>query len=136
MRNRAALVGALFLHWIVAACGTNPSPSLSPTLTATTQRVQTPAPATAPAPRTSTTPAATATKSPAVAEVILRWDAGAIIADIDDVSAIVTQLRNTPGVIDGFGDEIQITILYDPQRITPDAIQRKLADLGYPTRKP
>jgi len=68
--------------------------------------------------------------------VLLRWDAGAIIADVDDVSDMVTHLKNTPGVIDGFGDEAQITILYDPQQVTVERIRRALADMGFPTRSP
>ena len=88
------------------------------------------------APRPTPSPVQTATKSPAFAELVLRWEAGTLIADIDDVSELVTRLRDTPGIVDGYGDEIQITILYDPQKITSDAIQRKLADMGFPTRKP
>jgi len=66
--------------------------------------------------------------------VILRWDAGAIISDVDDVSDMVTHLKNTPGIIDGFGDEAEITILYDPQQVTVERIRRILEEMGFPTR--
>lgn len=136
MRNAVALAGALLL-----ACGTSaPPPSPSLALTPAVGAVQTTAPATAattaPAPRTSPARAPTATRNPAHAEVILGWDAGAIISDVDDVSDMVTHLKNTPGVIDGFGDEAQITILYDPQQVTVERIRRTLADMGFPTRSP
>lgn len=131
MRNAVALAGALLV-----ACGTSAPTSASPTLTPAAGRSQAPASATAPAARTSTAPAATPTRPPGSAEVTLRWDTGAIIADVDDVSDIVTRLKNTPGIVGGFGDETQITILYDAQRITPERIQRVLADMGFPTRRP
>lgn len=99
-----------------------------------------PAPAvaatTAPPPKETAARAPTATRDPAHAEVILRWDAGAIINDIDDVSDIVTHLRETPGIVGGLGDEQQITIIYEPQRIGVDRIRRLLADMGFPTRPP
>jgi hypothetical protein len=65
--------------------------------------------------------------------VVLRWTGGHHIADVDDVSEIVTRLQAYPGIIGGYGDEIQITITYDPARTNPDAIQRVLSDFGYQT---
>ena len=125
MRKAVALVGALLV-----ACGTSASPSLSP--------APTPAAQTPPATATPTTPARTsppvATRNPANAEVLLRWAPGVNISDIDDVSDIITHLKNTPGIVDGFGDEAQITILYDPQRITPEKIRGILADMGFRTQ--
>lgn len=66
--------------------------------------------------------------------MILRWAPGVIIADIDDVSDMVVMLKHHPGIVGGFGDETQITVLYDPQVTTPDVIRRHLADMGFPTR--
>lgn len=135
MRNAVALVSAVLM-----ACGASALPSPSPAGTPAAERPQTPppaaAPTTAPARGTSPARAPTATRNPAHAEVILRWDAGAIISDVDDVSDMVVHLKNTPGVIDGFGDEAQITILYDPQQVTVERIRRALADMGFPTRSP
>ena len=133
MRNVVALVGAL-----VVACGTAASPSLSPVANPTTDRPQTSPPAVPPttAPLTSPARTPTASRNPAHAEVYLRWDAGAIISDVDDVSDIVTHLKNTPGIIDGFGNEAEITLLYDPQLITVERIRRALEDMGFPTRSP
>ncbi len=144
MRNVGAVIGAFIVGGAVVACGASTPPSSSaPTTspvaaqtsasaTATTATART----TAPAARTSPGQAATATRQPGVAEVILRWDAGAIIADVDDVSDMVTHLKNTPGIVDGFGDETQITLLYEPQRITVERIRQALADMGFPTVKP
>ena len=124
MRKAVALVGALLM-----ACSTSASPSLSPAPTPAAQTPPATATPTTPAPRTSP-PVAT---RPANAEVLLRWAPGVNISDIDDVSDIITHLKNNPGIVDGFGDEAQITILYDPQRITPEAIRRILADMGFRT---
>jgi hypothetical protein len=122
MRNAVALVGALLV-----ACGSPaPTPAVEPSQTAPPAALPTPSP-----PRTSP---ATATQSPAHAEVVLRWAPGAVISDIDDIYDMVTHLRNTPGIVDGFGDEKQITILYDPGLVTPETIRRLLADMGFPTQ--
>lgn len=68
--------------------------------------------------------------------MILRWDAGAIISDVDDVSDMVTHLKNNPGIVGGFGDEAAITIIYDPRQVTVERIRRILADMGFPTKSP
>lgn len=134
MRNAVALAGALL--W---ACGATAPPSPGPVTTAA-QSVQTPRPAasptTAPPRTTSPSPAATPTRNATRAEVTLRWDTGAIISDVDEAGVIVSRLKNTPGIIDGFGDETQITVAYDPQQLTVDRIRRVLADMGFPTKSP
>ena len=138
-RKRRLCSCLLLLSLGLAACGASPAATLRPAATATlVPSLGLPSPTTPAffAPHPTFTPAPTATKSASLAELVLRWEAGAMISDVDDVSAIATRLRDTPGIVDGFGDEIQITITYDPQKIAPEAIQRKLADLGYPTRRP
>jgi hypothetical protein len=65
--------------------------------------------------------------------VLLKFAPGTNIADIDDVYDMITHLKNTPGIIDGFGDEGQITVVYDPRLINPEGIRRLLAEMGYPT---
>lgn len=138
MRNAVALAGA-----ILVACGASAPPPPSPAVTPAVggaQSAQTTAPATPsaalPAARTSPAQTATATRNPARAEVTLRWDAGALISDVDDVFAIVTRLKNTPGILDGFGDESSITVVYDPQQMNVDKIRRLLLDMGFPTKSP
>ncbi len=135
MRKRLPFVCLCTLVWVAGGCGASPTaaPSPPPTATAPAQPARVATPTIAPSPTTA--PQGTPTKSPLVT-LVLRWEPGVHIADIDDVTELVTRLRDTPGIVDGYGDEIQITILYDPRQITPDAIQRKLVDLGYPTRKP
>lgn len=132
MQNRILLLGLLLCCYL-SIVGCVASPAGVPTATLTAVRSSTPAPTRTATPTRSPSPAVTATS--VLAEITLRWD-GAIIADADDVHDIVLRLKSTPGIIDGTGDEIQITIRYDPQIITPDKIQRILADLGFPTRKP
>ncbi len=85
-------------------------------------------------PRTTATPGPTDTATPVLAELVLRWDK-ALVTDSDDVHDIVLRLKNTPGIVDGSGNEIEIHILYDPAVITPDQIQQALSDLGYNTTR-
>jgi hypothetical protein len=70
-----------------------------------------------------------------LAELNLLW-VNTIFADTDDMIEIVLHLKETPGIINGNGNEIEIIILYDPALITPEKIQRILLDLGYQTRRP
>lgn len=70
------------------------------------------------------------------AEVTFRWDLGTIITDVDDVTELAVRLRDRSGIIGAYGDEIQITVVYDPQQTAPEKIERVLADLGFPVKKP
>jgi len=128
MRKVVAVVGALLL-----ACGQAAAPSVSPAPTPAAQSSGTPA-ATAPASTTAPTP--TATSAPARAEVLLRFAPGTNIADIDDITDMVLHLKSTPGIHDGFGDEGQITIVYDPRQITVEKIRSLLEEMSYPTLPP
>jgi hypothetical protein len=124
MRKVVALLGALVL-----ACGPGAAPSVSPAPTPAAQSSGTPV-ATAPA---STTAPPAATPSPVRAEVLLRFAPGTNISDIDDVYDMITHLKNTPGILDGFGDENQITVVYDPRQVTVEHIRRLLEEMSYPT---
>jgi len=128
MQRAVAVVGALLL-----ACGQAAAPPLSPAPTPAAQSSQTPL-ATAPASTTAPTP--TATSAPARAEVLLRFAPGTNIADIDDITDMVLHLKSTPGIHDGFGDEGQITIVYDPRQITVEKIRSLLEEMSYPTLPP
>jgi len=127
LRNAVALVGVLLL-----ACGSGAGPSPSPVATPAAQSSQTPV-ATAPA---STTAPPAATTASARADVLLRFAPGTNIADVDDITDMVSHLKNTAGIHDGFGDESQITIVYDPQLITVERIRRLLEEMSYPTLPP
>lgn len=128
MRKVVALVGVLLL-----ACGPAAAPSSTPAPMPAAQSFQTPA-ATAPASTTAPTP--TATSAPARAEVLLRFAPGTNIADVDDITDMVAHLKSTPGIHDGFGDEGQITIVYDPRQVTVEQIRRLLEEMSYPTLPP
>ena len=128
MRNAFALVGALLL-----TCGPGAAPSVSPAPTPAAQSSQTPA---ATALTSTTAPTPTATAAPERAEVLLRFAPGTNIADIDDITDMVLHLKSTPGIHDGFGDEGQITIVYDPRLITVERIRRLLEEMSYPTLPP
>jgi hypothetical protein len=131
MPVRRVLAGAIFSGALVGcAASTPPASTPAPTVTA----LRTASPAASPA-ATRASPTVVPVPSGARrSEVILRWAAGVNIADIDDVSEIIIQLKNFPGIFGGFGDETQITVVYDAQLTTPDVIRRHLADMGYPTR--
>lgn len=132
MRGAAALIGALLL-----SCGPAAAPSGTPAPTGVAQSFQTPA-ATA-SPSTSTPPPApspTSAPNAARAEVLLRWAPGTNISDIDDITDLMTHLKSTPGIHDGFGDENQITIVYDPQLITVEKIRGLLEEMSFPTLPP
>ena len=129
--------GLLILSGAFLGCGTNPGNAATatpvPLPSATTIRLVTPLPT-----RTITltpTPAPAGTATPVIAEVTLRWD-GALIADVDDVLDIVLHLKQHPGIEGGTGDEIQITVRYNPRLVTPEEIRRILEDLGFRTHKP
>jgi hypothetical protein len=128
MQRVVALVGVLLV-----ACGPGAAPSVTTAPTPAVQASQTLA-ATAPASTTAPTP--TATTASARAEVLLRFAPGTNIADVDDITDIVTHLKNTPGILDGFGDEGQITIVYDPRQITVDRIRVLLEEMSYKTLPP
>jgi hypothetical protein len=122
-----ALIGALLL-----ACGPSVAPSVSqvPTLAAQTQTPAT----TAPAPATTSTPAATA--NPTRAEIHLQFAPGTNIADVDDVYDILTHLKSSAGIHDGFGNELEITVVYDPRQITVEKIRALLEEMGFKTLPP
>jgi hypothetical protein len=124
------------LIWLAVGCGADPSAAPNPSPAATPVQPPTTVPRPTLTPRPIPSPAPTATKGPAYAELVLRWDGATGIADVDDVMEIAGRLRNYTGIIDGYGNEIEITILYDPQQTTPEAIQRILLDFGYKTHRP
>lgn len=71
-----------------------------------------------------------------MAEVTFRWDVGTNITDVDDVTELTVRLKDRPGIQGAFGDEIQITVSYDPAVTTPEKIRGILADLGFPVKPP
>lgn len=129
MRRAIALVGALLL-----ACGPSAAPSVSqaPTLAAQTQSPAT----TAPARATTSAPSPAATANPTRAEVLLKFAPGTNIADVDDVYDMLTHLKSTAGIHDGFGNELEITVVYDPRQITVEKIRALLEEMGYKTLPP
>lgn len=125
MRRVIAFVVALLL-----ACGPGAAPTVSqaPTLAAQTQTPATTAPAATSAPP--------ATANPTRAEVLLKFAPGTNIADVDDVYDMLTHLKSSPGIHDGFGNELEITVVYDPRQITVDKIRALLEEMGYKTLPP
>ena len=126
MRRPVALVAALLL-----ACGPGAAqpPGEDPTRAAETSQAAT-------VPPSTTAPSPAATTSPTRAEVVLHFAPGTNIADVDDIYDIVTHLKSTPGIHDGFGDESRITVNYDPRLVTVEQIRRLLEEMGFKTLLP
>jgi hypothetical protein len=59
-----------------------------------------------------------------------------MITDVDDVTELSVRLQSHPGIKGAYGDEFQITVVYDLQQTTPEQIRRVLADMGFPTQAP
>lgn len=131
MRGAVALVGALLL-----SCGPAAAPSGTPAPTAAAQSSQTPAATPASTSPSTSAPSPTSAPNAARAEVLLRFAPGANISDIDDITDLMTHLKSNPGIHDGFGDEGQITIVYDPRLITVEKIRALLEEMSYPTLPP
>ena len=128
MRKAVAVIGVSLV-----ACGGGAAPSVTPAPTVAAQVSQTPA---ATSPAAPTAPPPTATAASGRADVLLTFAPGTNIADVDDITDIVSHLKATPGIHDGFGDESQITIVYDPRLITVERIRRLLEEMSYPTLPP
>jgi hypothetical protein len=126
-------VVALAVGLLLVVCGPSAAPSVTTAPTPAAQATPTLA-ATAPASTAAPTPSATVASTRA--EVHLRFAPGTNIADVDDITDIVTHLKNNPGIHDGFGDEGQITIVYDPRLITVDKIRALLEEMSYKTLPP
>ena len=128
MRDRVLATGLLVAVWFLSGCGTNPTATLvltpGPVRTATL------------ALKTITPVLPPPTRASNVAEVTLRWDAGTNITDVDDVTELAVRLREKTGIMGAYGDEIQITVVYDPEQTTPEKIRGILKDLGFPAKLP
>ncbi len=131
MRDSVLVLCLLLLVWLASGCGTNPTPSL-PSATLAPSPVQ----AATLSLRTVTPTLPSPTRSSNSAEVTFRWDVGTIITDVDDVTELAVRLMERPGILGAYGDELLITVVYDPQQTTPERILRVLDDLGFPAKKP
>jgi copper chaperone CopZ len=52
---------------------------------------------------------------------------------VDDIRLL---LHEVPGILDVVGDEISITITYDPAVISVDELQKTMNDIGFPVKPP
>lgn len=135
MRDRAIFFCLMLSLNLISACGPNPTSTPSIATRVATLAIS-PASSTSVLLRTVTPVSPAPTRSQGVAEVTFRWDLGTNITDVDDVTELAVRLKDRPGILGAFGDEIQITVSYDPQLTTPEKISRILADLGFPVKKP
>lgn len=138
---------ALFITLLIAGCGGAATPPSDPTSAPPTEApaaVPTEAPTAAP----TEEPVATSTAEPTMAplatvtsalapstveDVRFTWAPGGVPpSDSDDVDAIVLELRDHAGILGGRGNEIAITVEYDPTIITVEEIQEILRSMGHP----
>lgn len=119
----------------LAGCGRGEADtpaSASPTAGPTETPVATPT--VAPTATPTEAPTATPTNTPRPqAQVYFEWAAGGVRpADSDDVDAIVLDVTRHEGIVDGSGNEIGITIKYDPTLIDVEEIQDVFKSIGHP----
>jgi len=125
------------LVWLLTACSAGSTSNVpSPTQQNTLSNTPTPIQTTAVQLKTLTPALPIPTRSINSAEITYRWDVGVIITDVDDVTELAVRLGNRPGIVGAYGSEIQITVVYDPQKTTPENIAQILADMGFPVKKP
>lgn len=136
MRYSFLLSGLAPLMWLLAAC--SPSSTNLPSATRQDIIINTPSPiqTTGLQLKTLTPVLPPPTRSNDSVEITFRWDVGTNITDVDDVTELSVRLRDRPGIMGAYGDEIQITVVYDPQKTTPENIARVLSDMGFPVKKP
>ena len=134
----------LVLALVVAAAGcsgasdatavpTAPPPTQTTSAPASTSTVPpTLAPTAAPT-EAPTEPPAAATATSSSATVTFNWAPGSVTpADADDVTEIINDLKRTPGILGGFGDETVLSVQYDPALITVEEIAALLETIGHP----
>jgi hypothetical protein len=135
MRALIPIFVLLLVFSFLSACGPSPVvPPANSTLTPLAARSAIPSQTLALRTITPTLPVPTRLAN--TTEVTFRWDVGTVITDVDDVTELAVRLRETPGILGAYGDEIQITVVYDPQTMTPDKILQILSNRGFPAKKP
>lgn len=129
---------ALLAIVVVAGCGGGgaAAPTSAPA-TAVPTAAPTEAPTAVPTEAPTEAPAAVPTDTPAPqseANVKFRWSpAGNLPADSDDVDDIVREVRGRhEGIVNGYGNEIGLTIIYNPTLITVEEVAAILDDIGHP----
>jgi hypothetical protein len=100
--------------------------------------VPTEEPTAAPTEEPTTTPIPEPTSTPPPREEIyFVWAPGGVTpADSDDVDGIVQDVTTREGIIRGNGNEIGITIVYDPTLITIEEILEVFGSIAHPVAIP
>jgi hypothetical protein len=98
--------------------------------------------------RASATPGATATAEPtstltaeartngATETLTLLWAPEAPLVDSDDIEEIIAALKTRPGILDGSGSEMSLSLTYDPAIISAGRIIVIMRGMGYPVVRP
>jgi len=104
-----------------------------PAATATRQASATPGATATPAP---TSIPASATPTGTSETVTLLWAPEAPLVDSDDIEEIIAALKRRPGILDGSGSELSLSITYDPAIISAGRIIVIMRGMGYPVVRP
>lgn len=70
-------------------------------------------------------------------EVYFEWAPGGVRpSDSDDVDGIVLDIIEEEGILNGFGNEIGITVVYNPALITVEELMELFDGIGHPVALP
>ncbi len=86
------------------------------------------------APEASPTPAPEA--SPTSAETRVTFEFVSTLSTGEEVDHIRGLLEDTEGILAITGTEVSITITYDPNILTVEALRTKMEQIGYPVKAP
>ncbi len=87
---------------------------------------------------TAPQPPASGPTAPGVAtgqRVELKLEFVKTLVSAEEVDEIAPILKAVPGIISVTGNEVAITVLYDPGLILPNQIRLKLASMGHPVKE-
>ena len=136
-QHHAFTVSWLLVSLIVlAGCGgATTSPPTVIQMTATR-----PPSADTPAPPTVTSVSPTETSppeaSPTSAGTRVTFEFVSTLSTVEEVDHIKGLLEDTEGILAITGTEVSITITYDPNILTVEALRTKMEQIGYPVKSP
>jgi len=152
-RIRSSLLALVILAaLLLASCGPAATPTTAPETAPTALPTEAPAsnlteeptaeptqePTAVPTEEPTATPIPEPTATPEPREeVYFVWGEGGVHpSDSDDVDVIILDLKQQDGILGGGGNEIGITVSYNPTIITVEEIQEVLKSIGHPVDLP
>ena len=74
--------------------------------------------------------------SPTSAETRVTFEFVSTLSTVEEVDHIKGLLEDTEGILAITGTEVSITITYDPNILTVEALRTKMELIGYPVKAP